>query len=91
MVRRRPGGKNDNTGRAEPVTSRTYACQPIWPRMPERRFSVSAPTEQLIDVHAYFIPPDYVEAALAAGHVKPDGMKGWPDWSAASHLELMNR
>src|SRR4029077_10917695 len=33
----------------------------------------------------------YVIAARAAGHVHPDGMAGWPTWSAEEHLRLMDR
>ncbi|WP_410575401.1 amidohydrolase family protein [Amycolatopsis sp. cmx-4-61] len=45
----------------------------------------------LVDVHAHFLTPEYVEAAIAAGHGHPDGMPGWPTWDAAAHLELMDR
>lgn len=51
---------------------------------------MTAPAEQLIDVHAHFVTPDYVEAARDAGHLRPDGMTGWPEWSAAAHLDLMD-
>lgn len=44
----------------------------------------------VVDVHAHFVTPWYVEAALAAGHVKPDGMPGWPSWSVDDHLRLMD-
>jgi predicted TIM-barrel fold metal-dependent hydrolase len=47
--------------------------------------------EQLIDVHAHFLTDAYVSAACAAGHVHPDGMAGWPKWSAGEHLRLMDR
>ena len=45
----------------------------------------------LIDVHAHFLLKEYVAAAERAGHLRPDGMPGWPVWSAAKHLELMDR
>lgn len=45
----------------------------------------------LVDVHAHFLTPDYVEAAIAAGHGSPDGMPGWPTWDAEGHLALMDR
>jgi predicted TIM-barrel fold metal-dependent hydrolase len=45
----------------------------------------------LVDVHAHFLTPHYVEAARAAGHEHPDGMPGWPNWNAGEHLELMDR
>ena len=32
------------------------------------------------------LPTSYVSAARAAGHVHPDGMAGWPKWSAEEHL-----
>ena len=44
-----------------------------------------------IDVHAHFLTGSYVAQARAAGHEVPDGMPAWPDWSAAAHLELMDR
>jgi 6-methylsalicylate decarboxylase len=47
--------------------------------------------EQLTDVHAHFLTDAYVIAARAAGHVHPDGMAGWPSWSAEEHLRLMDR
>lgn len=47
--------------------------------------------EQLIDVHAHFVTPSYVQAALAAGHVHPDGMPGYPQWSPEEHLDFMDR
>ncbi|MFB6552489.1 amidohydrolase family protein [Streptomyces sp. NPDC056405] len=47
--------------------------------------------EQLIDVHAHFVTPSYVQAATAAGHTHPDGMPGYPQWSATEHLDLMDR
>jgi 6-methylsalicylate decarboxylase len=42
-------------------------------------------------VHAHFLTDGYVIAARAAGHVHPDGMAGWPNWSAEEHLRLMDR
>lgn len=48
-------------------------------------------TSGLIDVHAHHLPDFYVEQATAAGHAHPDGMGGWPSWSARDHLDLMDR
>lgn len=45
----------------------------------------------LLDVHAHFLTPAYVEAATAAGHGAPDGMPWWPRWEPGEHLELMER
>ncbi|MER7561639.1 amidohydrolase family protein [Streptomyces sp. NPDC048523] len=45
----------------------------------------------LIDVHAHLLPDFYVQQATAAGHAHPDGMAGWPPWSVAAHLDLMDR
>ena len=45
----------------------------------------------LVDVHAHFLTDYYVAAAVAAGHVRPDGMPAWPVWSAEAHLRLMDR
>jgi predicted TIM-barrel fold metal-dependent hydrolase len=47
-------------------------------------------TTPLIDVHAHFVTDRYVAAARAAGHDHPDGMPGWPSWSVAEHLALMD-
>jgi predicted TIM-barrel fold metal-dependent hydrolase len=44
-----------------------------------------------IDVHAHFVTEAYVAAAQAAGHVRPNGMPGWPKWSAQEHLRLMDQ
>jgi predicted TIM-barrel fold metal-dependent hydrolase len=44
----------------------------------------------LVDVHAHFLTSEYVDAAVAAGHRHPDGMPGWPAWSAEDHLALMD-
>ncbi|BCJ35915.1 amidohydrolase [Actinocatenispora thailandica] len=46
----------------------------------------------LVDVHAHFTTPDYIESAKAAGRVEPDGMPEafWPRWSAQDHLDLMD-
>ena len=49
-------------------------------------------TDDLVDVHAHFTTPHYVEVAKAAGHVSPAGMPEayWPQWTAQQHLELMD-
>jgi 6-methylsalicylate decarboxylase len=49
-------------------------------------------TNDLIDVHAHFTTPHYVEVTKAAGHVSPDGMPEayWPQWTAQQHLDLMD-
>jgi predicted TIM-barrel fold metal-dependent hydrolase len=45
----------------------------------------------LIDVHAHFVPDDYLAAAKAAGHEHPDDFV-WPaPWSAEEHLAVMDR
>ncbi len=44
----------------------------------------------LIDVHAHFVTDDYITAARAAGIHHPDGMPGWPSWTPAEHLRLMD-
>jgi len=44
-----------------------------------------------IDVHAHFLPESYRAAVLAAGHHEPDGFPSLPTWSAAEHLEVMDR
>jgi predicted TIM-barrel fold metal-dependent hydrolase len=52
---------------------------------------MTATPSSLVDVHAHFLTPEYVEAARAAGHEHPDGMPGWPTWNAREHVELMDR
>ncbi|MFB4303761.1 amidohydrolase family protein [Actinomadura sp. NTSP31] len=49
-------------------------------------------TQGLIDFHAHFTTPHYIEAAKAGGHVQPDGMPEayWPRWTAEEHLALMD-
>jgi predicted TIM-barrel fold metal-dependent hydrolase len=51
-----------------------------------------ASTDDLVDVHAHFTTPHYVEVAKAAGHVLPAGMPEayWPQWTAREHLDLMD-
>src|SRR3984885_13974357 len=44
----------------------------------------------LVGVHAHFVTDEYVAAAIAAGHRKPDGMPGWPTWDAGQNLKLMD-
>lgn len=44
-----------------------------------------------IDVHAHFLPAGYRDALAAAGHSKPSGMPGIPDWSVDSALAMMDR
>lgn len=43
-----------------------------------------------IDIHAHFTTPEYIAAAQAAGYGNPDGMAGYPQWSAAEHVALMD-
>ncbi len=52
--------------------------------------AVTRERSQLIDVHAHFVTDAYVVAARAAGLEHPDGMPGWPSWSAERHLRLMD-
>lgn len=47
--------------------------------------------EPLVDVHAHFLTPRYLQEAKAAGHLRPDGMGAWPTWEADRHLELMDQ
>ncbi|MDI2124744.1 amidohydrolase family protein [Yinghuangia seranimata] len=51
---------------------------------------MTSATTQLIDVHAHFVTARYKEAAVAAGHMFPDGMPGWPDWDPATHISMMD-
>ncbi len=44
-----------------------------------------------IDVHAHFVPDSYRVALSRAGHDHPDGMFAIPEWSAAAHVEAMDR
>ena len=44
-----------------------------------------------IDVHAHYLPPSYRDAMWAAGHDQPDGFPYVPEWSAAEHVEVLDR
>jgi len=44
----------------------------------------------VIDLHAHFLPPEYVAAAERAGHLRPDGLSRWPEWSVQQHLAAMD-
>ena len=44
-----------------------------------------------IDVHAHFLPDGYRQAAIDAGHAQPDGFPQLPEWSAAEHVDVMDR
>ncbi|MER5884499.1 amidohydrolase family protein [Streptomyces sp. NPDC001941] len=43
-----------------------------------------------VDVHTHFVTEGYVDAARRAGIAHPDGMPGWPSWSAKGALALMD-
>jgi predicted TIM-barrel fold metal-dependent hydrolase len=45
----------------------------------------------LIDVHAHYVTDSYLAAAFEAGHQKPDGMPGWPQFSVSDELGMMDR
>lgn len=44
-----------------------------------------------IDVHTHYVTPRYRREAEAAGHTRPDGFPGLPDWDAATAVETMDR
>jgi predicted TIM-barrel fold metal-dependent hydrolase len=44
-----------------------------------------------IDVHAHYLPAFYREAAIAAGHERPDGMPGLPQWDSRTAVAMMDR
>lgn len=44
-----------------------------------------------IDVHAHFLPDGYRDALVAAGHAKPSGMPGIPEWSVDKAVAMMDR
>ena len=46
---------------------------------------------QLVDVHSHFVTDGYIAAAKAAGIEAPDGLPAWPHWSAAEHLDVLER
>ena len=48
--------------------------------------------EGLVDVHAHFTSPRYVESAKTGGHSRPDGMPEayWPRWLVEEHLDFMD-
>jgi 6-methylsalicylate decarboxylase len=44
-----------------------------------------------IDVHCHYLPPGYLDSAMAALKSVPDGMPRMPDWDPASTLAMMDR
>jgi len=44
-----------------------------------------------LDVHAHYLPGLYRDALRAAGHDQPDGFPYIPEWSAAEHVQVMDR
>jgi 6-methylsalicylate decarboxylase len=44
-----------------------------------------------LDVHAHYLPELYRDALRAAGHDQPDGFPYIPEWSAAEHVQVMDR
>lgn len=42
-----------------------------------------------LDVHAHYVTPRYRSECQLAGHGRPDGMPGMPDWSLEAALDLM--
>jgi 6-methylsalicylate decarboxylase len=53
--------------------------------------TVPATPVALIDVHAHYVTDSYLTAAIEAGHQIPDGMPGWPRFSVADQLAIMDR
>lgn len=45
----------------------------------------------MLDVHAHFLPPAYVEALARAGIDRPDGFPRVPSWHVTESLALMDR
>ncbi|MFK0168840.1 amidohydrolase family protein [Streptomyces sp. NPDC090306] len=58
---------------------------------PETTGAPAAAAPGLVDVHAHFVTGRYAAEARAAGHVRPDVMPGWPEWSVERQLALMDR
>jgi 6-methylsalicylate decarboxylase len=44
----------------------------------------------ILDVHAHFLPPWYVDLARELGHERPDGMAAWPQFDVDTQLALMD-
>lgn len=44
-----------------------------------------------VDVHAHYVPDGYRAALNQTGHDQPDGMPWIPEWTAAAHVEAMDR
>ena len=42
-----------------------------------------------LDVHVHYVTDHYVGSCRAAGHGRPDGMPGLPEWSAEASLDVM--
>jgi len=48
-------------------------------------------TSGKIDVHVHYLPESYRAVLLAAGHDGPDGIAQIPAWTAAEHVQMMDR
>lgn len=58
---------------------------------PRRRVGRTVTGTGKLDVHAHYLPESYRQALADAGHAHPDGMPEIPAWSAAGHVDLMDR
>ena len=43
-----------------------------------------------VDIHAHFVPDFYRSALIEAGHARPDGMPGIPEWTPEAALAFMD-
>jgi predicted TIM-barrel fold metal-dependent hydrolase len=50
----------------------------------------STPT-RTVDVHAHYVPAEYVRRLRAAGVTEPDGMPGYPTWDVSNALATIDR
>jgi 6-methylsalicylate decarboxylase len=48
-------------------------------------------TNGRIDVHSHYLPPGYLDTAIAALKGLPDGMPFMPDWKAETTVAMMDR
>ena len=75
------------TNPSERMTKRLDSGDPTLKHLNNNRWihdhSVHRRDHRMIDVHAHFTTPSYIEAAKSSGHRQADGMPEWfwPQWT----------
>lgn len=73
------------------VTGFSSKASPATTANPSQTKQLEINVPPRIDVHAHYLTTRYRDEAVAAGHSKPDGMPGLPQWSASQAIESMDR